>query len=216
MAPAKAQFEAAMSRYGIDETSDVVLYSKGTWYWATRVWWMLRAHGFDRVAILDGAFQKWQAEGRAIASGDEFYPAGRFVSRPRAGLWASRDEVRAAIGDPATCTLNALSREQHEGTGGTVFGRPGHISGSVNVSSKELVDPRTNALLPLEEIRRRFAAAGVLDRPRTIVYCGGGISASGNAFLLTLLGRQDIAIYDGSLNEWGPDPTLPMATGPSP
>lgn len=215
MMPPKAQFEAAMSRYGMDDTADVVLYSKGTWYWATRVWWMLRSMGFDRVSILDGAFQKWQAEGRPVAVGDEGYPAARFTARPRTGFWASKADVKAAIGDGATCTLNALTREQHEGTGGTVFGRPGHIKGSVNVSSKELVDPKTNALLPMAEIKRRYTQTGVLGKDRTIIYCGGGISASGNAFLLTLLGQKNVSIYDASLNEWGPDESLPMETGPS-
>jgi thiosulfate/3-mercaptopyruvate sulfurtransferase len=213
MMPAKVQFEAAMSRYGIDDTTDVVLYSKGVWYWATRIWWMLKSMGFNRVSILDGAFTKWQAEGRPVATGDESYPPARFVARPRAGLWVGKDAVKAAIGDGSVCTLNALTREQHEGTGGTAFGRPGRIKGSVNVSSKELVDPKTNALLPMAEIERRYREAGVLDKPRTIVYCGGGISASGNAFLLTLLGRKDVAIYDGSLNEWGPDAGLPMEIG---
>jgi thiosulfate/3-mercaptopyruvate sulfurtransferase len=215
MMPPQAEFEAAMSRYGVDDGKHVVLYSKGTWYWATRVWWMLRSMGFDRVSILDGAFTKWQAEGRPVATGDETYPPAKFVARPRPGLWVGKDEVKAAIGDGAVCTLNALTREQHEGTGGTVFGRPGHIKGSVNVSSKELVDPKTNALLPLESIRARYAEAGVLDKPRTIVYCGGGISATGNAFLLTLLGRNGVSIYDGSLNEWGSDASLPMETGRS-
>ncbi len=215
MMPPKAQIEAALSRYGIDDSKDVVLYSKGTWYWATRIWWMLRSVGFDRVSILDGAFRKWQAEGRRVSTGEESYPAARFVARPRPGLWVDKDAVVEAIGSGEVCTLNALTREQHEGTGGTVFGRPGHIQGSVNVSSKELVDPDTNALLPLDVIKQRFADAGVLDKPKTIVYCGGGISATGNAFLLTLLGRQGVAIYDGSLNEWGPDGSLPMATGRS-
>ena len=215
MMPPKAQIEAALSQYGIDDGKDVVLYSKGTWYWATRIWWMLRSVGFDRVSILDGAFQKWQAEGRPVATGDETYPPARFVARPRDGLWVGKDAVTAAIGSGEVCTLNALTREQHEGTGGTVFGRAGHIKGSVNVSSKQLVDARTNALLPLDVIRQQFADAGVLDKPRTIVYCGGGISATGNAFLLTMLGRKDVAIYDGSLNEWGPDASLPMETGGS-
>jgi len=215
MMPGKEHFERAMSQYGVGDKTEVVLYSHGTYYWATRVWWMLRAMGFDRVRILDGAWKKWTAEGRPVRTGDETYPPASFVARPRPGLFVGKEAVKSAIGDGETCILNALTPEQHEGTGGTVFTRPGHITGSVNVSARELVDPTTNAFLPLEEIRSRFAGAGVLDRDRTIVYCGGGISATGNAFALTLLGCGNVSIYDGSLNEWGPDASLPMETGAS-
>lgn len=213
MMPPPAQFEQAMSRFGVQDGVRVILYGKGTYYWATRIWWMLRAHGFENAALLDGGWQKWTAEERPVTTGAETYPPGRFVPRPRPGLFCGKDEVLAALHDPHTRVVNALTPEQHAGTGGTSFGRLGHIAGSVNVPGKELVDPNTNTLLPPERLRARFAGAGVLDRDRTIVYCGGGISATGTAFALTLLGRDQVSVYDGSLNEWGPDQSLPMTTG---
>jgi thiosulfate/3-mercaptopyruvate sulfurtransferase len=215
MMPPAEQFVAAMSHYGVDDSTRVILYCKGTYYWATRVWWMLRAHGFDNVAVLDGAWQKWTAEGRPVSTGDERYPPARFVTRPRAGLFCDKHAVLQAIGDKRTRIVNALTREQHEGTGGTTFERPGHIAGSINVVAKDLVDPVTNVFLPLDVIRKKFEDAGVMAREKTIVYCGGGISATGDAFALTLLGRKDVSVYDGSLNEWGSDPSLPMHAGSS-
>lgn len=212
MAPPPEEFAQAMSRYGVDDTKLVVLYCKGTYYWATRVWWMLRANGFDNAVILDGGWQKWAAEKRPVSTGDETYPPAHFVSRPR-DLFCSKDDVLAAIGANDASIVNALTREQHEGTGGTAFERPGHIAGSVNVVSKDLVDPVTNVFLPLDVLRRKFETAGVLSRDKTIVYCGGGISATGDAFALAMLGRDRVTVYDGSLNEWGSDPSLPMETG---
>jgi thiosulfate/3-mercaptopyruvate sulfurtransferase len=213
MLPGPEHFAAAMSRYGVDDSTRVVLYAKSTWYWAARVWWMLRAYGFDNAALLDGGWSRWQAEGRPVSTGDERYPAGAFVARPRPGLFCGKQDVLAAIDDPDSIVVNALTPEQHAGSGGTTFSRPGHITNSINVSAKELVDPSTNLLLPLDALRERFAAAGVLSRPRTIVYCGGGIAATGDAFALTLLGQEGVSVYDASLNEWGQDPSLPMQTG---
>lgn len=213
MLPGPEQFAEAMSRYGIDDTTPVVLYAKSTWYWAARIWWMLRAYGFENAALLDGGWQKWQAEGRPVSTGEDRYPPANFVARPRAGLFCGKDAVLAALDDDEALVMNALTPEQHAGTGGTTFSRPGHIKGSINVSSKELVDPATNALLPLDLLKEKFAAAGVLSRPRTIVYCGGGIAATGSAFALTLLRRDNVSVYDASLNEWGQDPSLPMETG---
>ena len=212
MAPTPEAFARAMSAYGVGDGTRVVLYAKSTWYWATRVWWMLRANGFDNAAVLDGGWKKWEAEGRPVATGDESYPPAHFTAHPRDGYFCGKNAVLAAIDDPSTKIVNALTPDQHAGTGGTTFGRPGHIRNSVNVSSKDLVDAN-NVLLPLDEIRRRCDAAGVLAAPRSLLYCGGGISATGNAFALTLLGRDDITVYDASLNEWGPDETRPMERG---
>ena len=111
------------------------------------------------------------------------------------------------------CTLNALLPQQHTGTGGNSYGRPGRIAGSVNLPAAHLLDPATNTFLPADELRARFAAVGALDKP-VITYCGGGIAASADALALVMLGHADVKLYDASLSEWAIDPALPMETGP--
>jgi thiosulfate/3-mercaptopyruvate sulfurtransferase len=118
--------------------------------------------------------------------------------------------VLAALGDTGACVLNALTAERHRGTGGVAYGRPGRIAGSVNVPAQDLVDPQTHAYLPADVLRAKFQASGALDAKRVVTYCGAGIAASSDALVLTLLGRDDVAVYDASLSEWAVDPTLPM------
>lgn len=213
MAPAAEAFAAAMGRLGVGEGTRVVLYSTANPWWATRVWWLLRVFGFDDAAVLDGGFQKWRRGGRPVETGPaEPRPPGRFVIRDRRPLMVGKEEVLRAIGDPRVCTLNALLPEQHAGTGGTNYGRPGRIKGSVNLPAAHLIDRDSNAFLPADELRRRFAAVGALDK-QVITYCGGGIAASADAFALTLLGHPDVKLYDASLGEWAREPSLPMETG---
>ncbi len=122
-----------------------------------------------------------------------------------------KETVRDAIGDGGTCTINALLPEQHAGTGGVAFGRPGHIAGSVNLPAAHLIDPAANTLLPPAALREKFGAIDALDRD-VIVYCGGGIAASADALVLTMLGHERVRLYDASMSEWALDPTLPMET----
>jgi thiosulfate/3-mercaptopyruvate sulfurtransferase len=213
MMPPAAQFAEVMGGLGVGEGVRVVLYDRFVNMWAARVWWMLRAFGFDDAAVLDGGWRKWTREGRPVATEAGTRPPRRFTPRPRPALIADKAQVLAGVGHRATCLLNALTAEQHTGTGGVDYGRPGHIAGSVNVAARDLVDPTTHAYLPAEVLREKFAAAGALDAGRVITYCGGGIAASSDAFVLTLLGRDDVAIYDASLSEWAADPSLPMERG---
>jgi thiosulfate/3-mercaptopyruvate sulfurtransferase len=213
MMPPAARFADAMSRLGVGDGVRVVLYDRFVNMWAARVWWMLRAFGFDAAAVLDGGWKKWTLEGRPIGADDGARLPRRFVARPRPELIADRAGVLAALGEGRACVLNALTEEQHRGTGGVSYGRPGRIAGSVNVPARDLVDPATHAYLPADVLRARFAAAGALDARRIITYCGGGIAASSDAFALALLGREDVAVYDASLSEWAVDPSLPMETG---
>ena len=113
----------------------------------------------------------------------------------------------AAIGAGDVCTLNALRPDQHAGSGGTVYGRLGHIKGSINVAAVNVVDAN-NEFKSAEVLREQFADA--LAKPRVITYCGGGIAASSATMLLTMLGHKNVQLYDASLSEWAPDPTLPM------
>jgi thiosulfate/3-mercaptopyruvate sulfurtransferase len=213
MMPPPAQFAEAMGRAGVGDGVRVILYDRAVNMWAARIWWMLRAFGFDNAAVLNGGFKKWTVEGRAVSTDAGTRPARTFTARPRPGLIADKAGVLAAIGESTACVVNALSEEQHRGAGGTTYGRAGRIAGSVNVVARDMVDPATHAYLPADVLRAKFQAVGALDAKRVVTYCGGGIAASSDAFILTLLGRDDIAVYDASMSEWANDPSLPMERG---
>jgi thiosulfate/3-mercaptopyruvate sulfurtransferase len=204
---------ASMARLGVGEGTRVVLYDRSLNMWAARVWWMLRAVGFGDAAVLNGGWRRWTVEGRPTSTEPCTYPPARFVARPRPDLFVDKSAVLAGLGGRETCILNALSEAQHKGTGGVTYGRAGRIAGSANVPAQSLVDPATHAYLPAAVLRERFAAAGVLEAGRVITYCGGGIAASSDAFVLTLLGHDHVSVYDASLSEWAADPSLPMETG---
>ncbi|CAH0154197.1 sulfurtransferase [Roseomonas sp. CECT 9278] len=209
--PAPEDLAAALGAKGIGDDARVVLYARGNLQWATRVWWMLRAIGFDRAAVLDGGYDSWAAEGRPTEAGRFDYPPARLTARPRPGLFVGKAEVAAAIGDPATCTINALAPDLHSGANDR-YGRPGRIPGSVNVPVAALTTPAL-AFRPAEEVAAAFTAVGADPSRRTILYCGGGIAATLDAFLLHQLGHADVAVYDASMNEWAKDPALPMERG---
>ena len=210
--PALDDLAARFAAKGIGEGTRAVLYSRGSMQWATRVWWMLRAVGFDAAAVLDGGFDKWSAEGRPTETAETRYPAAALAARPRPGLFVGKDEVRAAIGDADTCTVNALAPDLHKG-GNPRYGRPGRIPGSVNVPAASLVDAASLTLKPPEAAAEAFAAVGADPSKRILVYCGGGIAATLDAFLLHQLGYRDVAVYDASMSEWAKDETLPIERG---
>jgi thiosulfate/3-mercaptopyruvate sulfurtransferase len=209
--PSAERFAEAMSRHGVGPGARVVLYSRGSPMWAARVWWMLRAFGFDDAALLDGGYEKWSKEGRSVSSDACAYPTARFEPRPRAELIARRAEVLAAVGDRAACIIDALPEQSYRGDGPSAYGRAGHIASSVNAPFYRLVrSAEDQSLRSAAELRELFSGIGLSSDQRAITYCGGGIAASLAAFALVLIGHPDIALYDGSLSEWAPDPSLPM------
>jgi thiosulfate/3-mercaptopyruvate sulfurtransferase len=193
---------AAFAARGVGDTSRVVLYDRAFNMWATRVWWLLRSIGFDRASVLDGGWKAWTAEDREQATGPgATHPPADLTARPRPGLIVGRAEVEAATTDGNVCLVNALSPQVHDGSD-TSYGRGGHIPSSRNVYAVSLVDPDTHRYRPVDELRTTFDGAEVGDG-RIITWCGGGIAATSDAFVLTaLLGRDDVGIYDGSLSEW--------------
>jgi len=210
--PALARFARALGAAGIGPESAVVAYSTTTPMWATRLWWMLRASGFDNAAVLDGGFAKWKAEGRAVEAGERRYPPTELTLSARPVAWADKAEVLAAIGDGGVCTINALSPSVHSGEAATNYGRKGHIAGSRNVPYAALLGP-DGAYRDDAELKALFAGVGALERPRAICYCGGGISATMDALALTRLGHPSVGVYDGSMSEWSRDAALPMELG---
>ncbi len=124
----------AFKAKGVGDDTDVVLYSGGDQSWATRVWWLLRTIGFDRAAVLDGGLKKWRAEGRLLSTAATTYPAAAsHTSRARQGLLTGSDGVLQALESSTAVVVNCLREDLHKGTARYHYGRPGHITGSVNV-----------------------------------------------------------------------------------
>jgi thiosulfate/3-mercaptopyruvate sulfurtransferase len=214
MMPPIAQLEAAFGRHGVGANSQVVLYSIGTAMWATRFWWMLQSLGFENASVLDGGLDKWKAEGRAIETGPaKGYAPATFTAKPKSGYFVGKQEVLAASKNRNTVVVNALNSQLHRGLEPSRYGRPGRIPGSRNVSAATLIDPDTKAFVPAAEAEAKFAAQGVTKDKRVVAYCGGGISATVDLFLLHRLGYDNLTLYDGSMGEWAKDESLPIETG---
>ena len=213
MMPAIAQLAAAFGHHGVSADSQVVLYSIGTPMWATRFWWMLQSLGFANASVLDGGLDTWKIEGRAIETGPaKACQPATFSAKPRPGYFVGKNDVLAAKDDRNTVVVNALGPQFHRGLEPSRYGRPGRVPGSCNVSAATLLDPQTKAFVPLADAEAKFAAQGMTKDKRVVAYCGGGISATVDLFLLHRLGYRDLTLYDGSMGEWAKDASLPIET----
>jgi thiosulfate/3-mercaptopyruvate sulfurtransferase len=219
--PPAERLAAALGRLGVTAASAVVTYDSADSMWAARLWWMLRWIGVP-AAVLDGGWGAWVASGGAVERGEPDSPGpqpgpagpGKDAIAPHehSGMWADKADVLEIVRGTRPGTLVcALSREVFEGTTPTRYSRRGHIPSSVNVPARALISSG-GRLRPPEELAE--AVAGAPDDGRVTVYCGGGISAALVAHALTVVGREDVAIYDGSLEEWSADPDLPLVLGP--
>jgi len=211
--PTPQAFAAAASQFGIGAGASVVVYSQASPMWATRMWWLLRYHGFDDVVVLDGGLTAWRSAGLPIESGAGSLAKPRpFSVKLRPELLATQADVHAALEDGQTCLVNALAPEAFRGDGVTSYSRPGRIPGSVSVPAGSLVDPQTWMYQPIDSLRDvlgRFVESDITP----VFYCGGGISATVDIFAMALLGRDDVRLYDGSLTEWSANPDLPLEIG---
>ncbi len=205
--PTPAEFCAAMGALGVGDDSRVVLYDRLNSVWAARVWWMLRWVGFDRAALLDGGYGAWTAEDRPLSTEPTEPQAKQLTLHLRPALMADRDEVLAALGDDAVSLIDVMPEAHYRGQM-ALYDRPGHIPGAINIPTLGLLEEPGRFRSP-EELATICAG----DRKaRFIVYCGGGIAASANAFVMVRLGFTDVAVYAASLQEWAADPELPLET----
>ena len=214
MMPSAEAFAAAAGRHGISESSKLVLYDRSGSMWAARLWWMFRSMGCERAAVLDGGWKRWTDEGRAVSTEAATYAPTNFSPTADPARFADLGEVRAFLESGeggGSCLINALGRDQHSGAdGGGTYGRAGHIPGATNVPAMELTDPETGRYRPAEELASLFEGAGADRTKRVVTYCGGGIAASSDALALSLLGYENVAVYDASMSEYAADPSLPL------
>lgn len=135
-------------------------------------------------------------------------PPSKFRAEPRSDMIADLERMKAALSD-GTCIINALSASNHDGSDAS-YGRRGHLPGASNIYAVDLIDPESHRYLPIDQLSELFQDEMTATGP-IVTYCGGGIAATSDAFVLTaLLGRTDVSVYDGSLSEWLLDPNRPL------
>lgn len=204
--PDRERFELAAGALGVDNSTRVIIYDAVVGQWAARLWWLFSAFGYDTVAVLDGGYAKWLAEGRDTDIGHVTPSARAFSGRERPELWVTKADVAAIVaGDAPGSLVCGVPPKQFTGEDGS-----GHIPGSINVPAGRLVERESNAFLATDKLREQFGP--VLNDERLVTYCNGGIAAASDALVLTLLGHGNVAIYDGSLNEWTADPLAALVT----
>ena len=202
----EADLMQQIGNIGISADSEVVVYTSGLLPTATRAWWVLHYAGHNNVRVLNGGLAAWEAAGGEVESGGNQYAAVTYQGQLRPEMFVGKDDVLAAMDNGNVCTVNTLSAESYE---------QGHITGSSLLSCMDLTEAGSSF-----ENMVSFAADDILaerlkdeaQHERVITYCGGGIAATVNAMAHLIAGNENVAVYDGSMSEWGGE-GLPITTG---
>lgn len=186
----EAELSVAIGNAGISNESEVVVYACGMLPYAARAWWVLRYAGHNNVRILNGGLTAWKKAGGQIEEEVRSYEPSSFNPHFNSTMFASKEEVLAAMEDDKVATVDVLPIESYDST---------HIVGSICVSCLDLMEGM-DYFLPNDKLALRLKE--VSQSKRIITYCGGGIAATVNATAHLMTGHKNVAVYDGSLYEW--------------
>lgn len=205
MMPSAQEFARVAGGLGVSNDTFVVVYDTPGLMSAGRAWWMFRSFGHRRIAILDGGLKAWLAEGRPVTAEVVSRAAASYHAVLDPTAVASKADVLANIASRRRDLIDARSAarftaQEKEARPGL---RSGHVPGSLNIPFNLMTHPESGMMKSPAELKRIFKESGMnLDRP-TVASCGSGVTACALAFGLHLIGKDDVAVYDGAWAEWG-------------
>ena len=213
MLPSPEKFASRMRRLGIGDGNRIVVYDGSDNHLsAPRAWWMFRVFGHTDVAVLNGGFKKWRAEGRPVEDLPPLPRERHYTARRNDMLVRDIEQVKANLSNHREQVVDARSKGRFEASEPEprIGLRGGHIPGSLNVPSSLMTDPKTGLFQSADALKDIFQQAGMdLGKP-TITTCGSGVSACILTLGLHLLGHRQVAVYDGSWTEWASRPDMPV------
>ncbi len=209
--PSREVLADTFGRIGIRDTTKVVVYDDQGGVFASRLWWTLKYLGHDEVAILDGGFSKWVADGFSVTKDIPVQEATSFTVKSNDTFQvADAQEVKAKLNSENTVLIDAREHKRYLGMTEPVDPIAGHIPGAINHFWKDVL---TDDGLWKDEEQLKQLFSDISPAQEIIVYCGSGVSACPNVLALKKAGYQNVKLYAGSWSDWITYEDFPIETG---
>lgn len=206
--PDSEELVRLFSQAGIDQETTVIAYDGQDMAYASRLWWLLRYHGHEKVAVLNGGIAAWKSAGYPVSQEIPSPKARTFIPRIQDDMLVTIDQVKERTA--SSSLIDSRAGERYRGEVETIDPKAGHIPGAVHYFYKDNL-AADGTMLPEAQLKQRFVP--LADNDEIIVYCGSGVTACVNLLALHLAGRPDAKLYAGSWSDWVSYPDNPIAQG---